>query len=157
MQSYHTKLLQLAKENFSDEVGILVDLHSWEIDVIIGKGNMVKMSWNMEAYAKLAYYRKNTLLFMHNHPSSGTFSGEDFKMFCKYPSLYMMTVVGNDGTVYVLQKLFNFEPNIALSYYFERANYYKSLGKLNDATLAMRDLLKEVFNYGLYYKRGVKV
>ena len=98
--------------------------------------------------------RKNSLLLMHNHPSTGTFSGEDFKTFCETDSLYIITVVGNDGSIYVLTKNVNFNKDEALSVYGRLTEKYKD--KPNNATLAMREILKNATRYNLSYKFGRK-
>ena len=101
IQELHQLTLREAQElnhmcNTNDmEVGILVDIHSWEYWVIKGKNpREVEIKNNLEAYGRLIGGYRNQLMFIHNHPSTGTFSGEDFKMFCYHSSLYMMTVVG---------------------------------------------------------------
>ena len=84
------------------EVGVLLDIHSWEYWVIDGsKPCEVLMRDNLEALQKMETARKYQLMFMHNHPSTGTFSGEDLKTFCNTESLYIMSVVGNDGSIYI--------------------------------------------------------
>lgn len=83
----------------------MINIIDWSAWLIIGNGNMVETKDNPDAYAVLKSSRKNTLLFMHNHPSTTTFSGTDFKTFCSNDSLYMITVVGNDGSVRALMKI----------------------------------------------------
>lgn len=85
------------------ETGILVDLHTWQYWIIHGKKvREVEMKNNKEAYEEFEKAKKNQMMFIHNHPSTGTFSGEDFKFFCMHEQFYMATVVGNNGTVYAL-------------------------------------------------------
>ena len=93
-------------------------------------------------------------MFMHNHPSTGTFSGEDFKFFCNNDSLYIITVVGNDGTVYVLAKTAYFDIKVLADYTMLAANYYNAGYIRNNGTLAIRDILKRANDYGLEYKKG---
>ncbi|MCM1243494.1 MAG: hypothetical protein NC314_11690 [Roseburia sp.] len=91
---------------------------------------------------------------MHNHPSTSTFSGADFKTFCNNDSLYLMTVVGNDGSIRVLTKQNGFDSNTALLYYIElvkKFNMYQ-----NNGTRAMKELLKNCGKIGLSYKVGRK-
>lgn len=83
--------------------------------------NKIEMKDNLDAYKKLKGNRKNTLLFMHNHPSTSTFSGEDFKTFCNNDSLYIITIVGNDGSVQTLTKTKSFDKAAALSFYHHLA------------------------------------
>lgn len=91
---------------------------------------------------------------MHNHPSTGTFSGEDFKTFCTNDSLYIMTVVGNDGSVYVLVKTKTFKKDVIVEYTKIAQKYYEMGYKRNNGTMAMREILKNASKYGIEYKKG---
>ncbi len=82
-------------------------------------------------------------------------SGEDFKTFCNNKSLYIITVVGNDGSVRALTKEKDFDANKALEYYFELA-IKKYINCKNNGELAMRELLKNSNKIGLSYKIGGK-
>lgn len=154
IQEQHKLLLEIAKKyNESNEVGILINIIDWSAWLIIGNGNMVETKDNPDAYAVLKSSRKNTLLFMHNHPSTTTFSGTEFKTFCSNDSLYMITVVGNDGSVRALIKESSFDANEALAYYNTLATVkYKNYS--NNGTLAMRELLKIVMKLGYFIKTG---
>lgn len=96
-------------------------------------------------------------MFMHNHPSTGTFSGEDFKTFCINDALYIMSVIGNDASVYLLIKKNDFNAEKALLSCGRLAkNYYEKGYINNNGTLAIQDILKDASNYGLIYKKGRK-
>lgn len=140
------------------EVGILVDIHSWEHFVIKGKSpRKVELKNDLKAYKKLISGYKNQLMFMHNHPSTGTFSGEDFKMFCLHNSLYIMTVIGNDSSVYILTKTFEFNADTAIADYIHLSMQYYNKGYINNnGTLAIKEILKNAKQYGLIYKKGRK-
>lgn len=162
IQQRHRELLKeaqkLCEENQSNqmEVAFLIDLHDWDNYWII-KGTeerIVKMGNNPQALQAMDIYPKNSLLLMHNHPSTGTFSGEDFKTFCNTDSLYIVTVVGNDGSVYLLIKDKEFDIANALEFYGDLTQKY--IGKRNNATLAMRELLRNADKVGLIYKKGRK-
>ncbi len=155
IQEQHKRLLETAKEyNDSNEVGILIDIINWDTWLIMGERNNIEMKHNPEAYEAMISHGKNTLMFMHNHPSTSTFSGTDFKTFCNYDSLYFMTVVGNDGSVWVLTKQNGFDSGAALSYYAELAKKYNMYK--NNGTRAMKELLKNCDKIGLSYKIGGK-
>ncbi len=164
IQALHKLVLKEAKNlnqlyNTSEmEAGILVDIHSWEHFVIKGQSlRKVELKNNLKAYKKLISGYKNQLMFMHNHPSTGTFSGEDFKMFCLHNSLYMMTVIGNDSSVYILTKTFEFNADKAIADYIHLSMQYYNKGyKNNNGTLAIKEILKNAKQYGLIYKKGRK-
>ena len=165
IQELHQLTLREAQElnqvcNTNDmEVGILVDIHSWEYWVIKGKNpREVEIKNNLEAYGRLIGGYRNQLMFIHNHPSTGTFSGEDFKMFCYHSSLYMMTVVGNDSSVYILIKSFEFDAEKAMMDYMRLSmKYYNEGYRNNNGTLAINEILKNANKYGLLYKKGRKL
>lgn len=154
MQEQHKLLLSISKEkNNSREVGILVDIINWDTWVILGEANEIETRSNPDAYKAMKESRKNTMMFMHNHPSTGTFSGTDFKTFCLNDSLYIMTVVGNDGSVRTLRKLNGFDGGEALAYYSMLATRkYKDYK--NNGTMAMRELLKNGTEIKIKYEIG---
>ncbi|MDD4851236.1 MAG: hypothetical protein PHO10_11155 [Gemmiger sp.] len=45
----------------------------------------------------------------HNHASELTFSPGDIRQFIKRPNLKVLTAVGNDGTVYTMEKTPDFD------------------------------------------------
>lgn len=136
------------------EVGILIDIHTWEYWIIHGSNNEVKINNNAEAYSRLEAAHKNQLMFMHNHPSTGSFSGADLKFFCNHDTLYIITAVGNDGTIYSLTKMSGF--NIAVLAEYERIalDFLKKGYKNNNGTLAMKEILRRSKEFGLQYKKG---
>lgn len=154
IQRMHQKLLAMSKEmNASKEVGIMIDIISWQIWSILGDANEVETKNNPDAYIALKSFRKNTLIFMHNHPSTGTFSGVDFKTFCDNDTLYAITVVGNDGSVFTLTKTAEFNKGKAFAYYHDLAmNTYKNY--VNNGTMAMKELLHHCDEIGLIYGKG---
>lgn len=156
IQEQHKRLLAISKEkNHSKEVGILIDIITWNTWVIMGEANEIETRNNPEAYKTMKESRKNTMMFLHNHPSTGTFSGTDFKTFCLNDSLYIMTVVGNDGSLKVLSKLSGFDGGEALAYYSNLATQkYKDYE--NNGTMAMRELLKNSDKIKVKYEMGGK-
>lgn len=154
VQEQHKRILSISKEkNDSKEVGILVDIIHWYAWVILGEANEIETRSNPDAYKAMKGSRKNSMMFMHNHPSTGTFSGTDFKTFCLNDSLYIMTVVGNDGNVRALIKLDGFDGGEALAYYSRLATQkYKDYQ--NNGTMAMRDLLKHSADIKIKYEIG---
>lgn len=152
IQQQHMRLLRKAKDdNHSCEIGILVDIIRWDTWIIIGESNNIEMKTNPEAYKAMITQGRNTMMFMHNHPSTGTFSGTYFKTFCNNESLYIMTVVGNDGSVKVLIKQNEFNSSDALLYYYDLVKKYNKYE--NNGARAMKELLKNCDKIGLVYVR----
>lgn len=160
IQQYHKEVLSRAqylnnRNNSKEmEVGMLVDLHTWNHWLIDGGTRVVEMKSNPVAYQYFLHASRNQLLFMHNHPSTGTFSGEDFKFFCLHDVFYIMTVVGNNGDIYVLRKKEEFDISVLAEYTKLANSYYEKGYTKNNGTLALRDILRNASKYGLEYKKG---
>lgn len=148
------KKLNLKYNSNRMEVGILIDIHTWEHWFIMGTNNEVSINNNPEAHYRLETAHKNQLMFMHNHPSTGTFSGADLKYFCNHDTLYIITALGNDGTIYSLTKTPEFNINILAEYERLALEYYKKGHKSNNGTLAMKEILSRAKEFGLQYKKG---
>lgn len=137
------------------EVGILLDVHTWDYWIVEGKKECaVDFRDSLEAFEVLTSARKNQLMMMHNHPSTGTFSGEDFKTFCNNDSIYVMTVIGNDASIYILVKTKDFDKNVLFEYARIAQKYYEMGYKQNNGTMAMKYILKNASKYGIEYKKG---
>ena len=163
IQEKHKELLKHAKDlcekhkSNSMEVVIIIDTHTWEDWIIEGKNDyIVEIDDNPEAKTVLDTNTKNSLMLLHNHPSTGTFSAVDLRAFCNNDSVYIMTAVGNDGSVYVLQKDIGFNPSRLLLEYGKLAEEYKAQGYKYNATMAVKHLLKNAENYNMIYKKGRK-
>lgn len=157
IQEAHKRLLQISKEeNNSEEVAVVIDIIQWEEEIVLGKGNRVHMEDNPNAYQMIVEYPKNTILVMHNHPSTSTFSGDDFKMFCDHNSIYIMTIVGNDGSVQVMEKAVNFDGQEIKVKYGQLAEKYKNMGYKNNGTMAMKYIIKHPAEFNILYKHGGK-
>lgn len=145
------------------EVGILVDIPNIS-NISIGqegsdywliKGKLprrVRMQDNPKALQTMETYERNRLLFMHNHPSGATFSGEDLRMFWTNDSIHTLTAVGNNGCIYLLQKGINFDKYKLSEDYHKIADANKD--KLNNGTIAVQQILDNAEKYDMLYKKG---
>lgn len=69
----------------------------------------------------------------------------------------MMTVIGNDSSIYILLKTFEFCAEKALTDYMHLSmKYYNNGYKNNNGTLTIKEILKNAHKYGLIYKKGRK-
>ena len=69
-------------------------------------------------------------------------------------AIYIMTVVGNDASVYVLVKTKDFNQNVLVEYAQVAQKYYEMGYKKNNGTMAMKYILKNASKYGIEYKKG---
>jgi len=151
IQEKHRQVLRSAarlnakyKSN-SMEVVLLINTHTWEEWVVEGKEErVVYMNDNLAANQAMDTSPKNSLMLLHNHPGTGTFSAEDIKTFCNTDSLYIITVVGNDGTIYLLKKENNFDSEKLLLAYGNLAEKYSRYS--NNATRAVAYILANASN-----------
>lgn len=69
-------------------------------DMIIGNNKSVYFT--EELVADLLLEPKNSIIMIHNHPSSSSFSSEDMVNLFKFESISDLVVVGHDKTMYTL-------------------------------------------------------
>lgn len=74
---------------------------------------------------------------MHNHPSTGIFSGADLKYFCNHDTLYIITAIGNNGIIYSLIKTSKFDIKILAEYERLALEFHKKGYKNNLSLLAV--------------------
>ena len=68
----------------------------------------------------------------------------------------MMSVVGNDATVYILVKTKDFNKRVLFEYAQIAQRFYEKGYKQNNGTMAMQYILKNASKYGIEYKKGRK-
>lgn len=88
----------------------------------------------------------------HTHPSGMTFSPSDIRGFALRENMRMLTAVGNDGTVYAIEKTAMFDRDRVLALFRGAEARLASLNEPQELQAAMRQLLKEAKQYGaLFY------
>ena len=106
IQEKHKSLLRIAQqENDSNEV-----LAVWRADVdravyVLGTEHHVNAASSPEAYGLFATSDAFSLMYLHNHPSTSKFSLYDIADFIRYRQLGLISVVTNQGNVYILKKM----------------------------------------------------
>ena len=93
---------------------------------------------------------------IHNHPSGMTFSPEDILGFASRDSMQMLTIVGNDGSVYALEKTAATDL-ISLKMAARTLNHTASDPTMPKTAVYnhVTDFLMEISQYGVqYYTRG---
>lgn len=109
--------LQYAKDsNDSNEVGVMLDKSNWNnYDTVLGEEKKVR--YNTDKMQKWQDEGNDNLILIHNHPSNHIFSDRDIFNFCKTQAVNTLIVVGNKGTIYLLQKLVDFDKFLLIQYY----------------------------------------
>lgn len=90
----------------------------------------------------------------HTHPSGMTFSPGDIRGFSNRENLRMLTAVGNDGTVYAIEKTSHFDRDGILNLFQDAEIRLASFQNPQDINDTMQQLLKEAKQYGAnFYAR----
>ncbi len=100
LQAAHRDLLRAVMDKpVGTEAGAVYTPDMRLIERKIGKEHQISIPQYAEPY-----------VFIHNHPSGLTFSISDIENFGTRFDLEIMTAVGNDGTIYFLQKIAEYSP-----------------------------------------------
>lgn len=109
MQKKHKELLKLAMEkNESNEVLFIDDLNFKSEVQILGDEFVVSPGKNPFAVSIVSHAERQSLIYLHNHPSTNTFSVGDIDTFACERAIKAISVVTNQGEVYILNKLDNY-------------------------------------------------
>lgn len=109
MRSKHKELLSVAKrQNNSNEVLFIENLDFNNEVRIFGNEFVVSPGKNPFAVSVIAHAERRSLVYLHNHPSTNTFSVGDIDTFVCEKAIKAITVVTNQGEVYILNKLDNY-------------------------------------------------
>jgi hypothetical protein len=153
MQSKHQELLRLAKEkNNSDEVLLINDLNFKSEIKLFGDEFKVSPVENPFAVSVISNADRQSLVYMHNHPSTNNFSVGDIDTFICEGAIKTMSVVTNQGEVYILNKMVGYEYNKARSL---MNKVYKSFDNEEfDNKEFVRRFLKQCDQGGIEYAKS---
>lgn len=105
MQRKHKELLRIAKnENDSNEVLLINDLEFKSEVSVLGGEFKVSPGENPFAVSVVSNAKRQSLIYLHNHPSTNNFSVGDIDTFVCESAIKTISVVTNQGEVYVLNK-----------------------------------------------------
>ena len=90
----------------------------------------------------------------HTHPSGMTFSPNDIRGFATRENMQMLTAVGNDGTVYAIEKTSHFDRDGILDLFQDAEIRLASFQNPQDINDIMQKLLKEAKQYGANFYAG---
>lgn len=95
------KILQHGLNNGTESL-ICLDKTSGNIISKMLTGNKNSVGFSQDLIAELLLAKKNSIIMIHNHPSSSSFSSTDIVTLFKFNSISDLIVVGHDKTVYTL-------------------------------------------------------
>lgn len=153
MQTKHKELLKLAKQrNDSDEVLFIDDL-SFKSEVqILGDEFSVSPGKNPFAVSIIMNAKRQSLVYLHNHPSINNFSIADIDTFICEGAIKVMTVVTNQGEVYALNKTAKYDYNKARHIMAETLNSFTD-GEIDNHEF-VKQFLKNCDKGGIEYEKS---
>lgn len=133
-------------EDIRTEVGAVFNMRMERIsEVTVGERNHICLLSPNEAYISI-----------HSHPDSLIFSAKDLQIFAANLNMQMMSVVGNDGTIYILQRTDDYDGFLFLKDFSEVQTRLKRLAeenKPNEYVAEIASFLERSEEYGTRFDR----
>lgn len=148
LQNEHKKLLiSISGKPKGTEAGATYSLQMKPLHKVVGQDRAARVHIPKE---------KEPYIAMHTHPTGGTFTHTDLNLFARDEHMRMLTAVGNNGTVYAVEKLKSFAVKKFDLYRVEvlsrHEHYLESPDKYADY---IQDFLKGIDVCGIrYYTAG---
>lgn len=153
MMSKHKELLYVAKtQNNSNEVLFIENLDFSNEVRILGDEFVVSPGKNPFAVSVIANAKRQSLVYLHNHPSTNTFSVGDIDTFVCEMAIKAISVVTNQGEVYILNKLDNYSFDGTRKLLTEIYNSYPD-GEIDDKDF-VKKFLKRCREGGIEYAKS---
>lgn len=149
----HKSILRISqKDNNSDEVLCLYSVTQNGAVYVKGDTFHVDPSNNQEAYGMFVRAHRNDLWYLHNHPSTNKFSMADIQTFVRYSQIGGMSVVTNQGEIYIIYKTEKYDYNKIARIFTDSVMSYKQENSTHDDAVNM--FLKKCAKGGVCYARG---
>ncbi len=149
-------LLFSSRENDSNEVAITCDLEGenplMEYGIAFGGETDVDVCSDTRSYHILHSGKKATVILIHNHPSTKTFSLVDLQFLLIYTRIKMLIVVSNQGKIHYIQKMEEFDRKAAVELLKECVDEYNMGKKVTERYKASLAFLVRCSEVGLFYK-----
>lgn len=99
LEKTHLKVLERGKETGTEHLSLINKSDGLPAfkDLSGGKSSV---EFTPELVDKLKKSPKNSIIMVHNHPGSSSFSSDDLKVLNNFDSIYSMTVEGHNGRKY---------------------------------------------------------
>ena len=143
-------MISISRKPLGTEAGATYDLSMKPLHKVIGEDKAAKVFIPKETVPHIA---------MHTHPTGGTFTHTDLRLFAKDDNMKMLTAVGNNGAVYAVEKTDKYR-------YVEFMQYMSMVEKRHPRYLKspieygefMQDFLGGIDSYGIkYYTTGTQM
>ncbi len=120
VQQAHKKLLRFAKEqNDSNEVSCFLDLtNGMQSEFVKGDQTSIDFEASAECYHWIRTKPEKSLMLLHNHPGQSYFSDRNIATFLLNQSIGAMSIVTNQGKVWVISKGNKYNPKAAYDEFY---------------------------------------
>lgn len=150
-QSAHQAVLRAAQtENDSDEVALAYNLYTCEEVMVLGDAAHVDLEGNISFRVLQSNAYARELVILHNHPTTATFSLADIDYFIANDYIGTMSVVTNQGEIYVLHKTDRYAYDRIKAIEMDLVRQYT----LEEQRWIVRDFLTKCWEGGVAYVRG---
>lgn len=154
LQQEHKNILRIAKdENNSNEVGVLYNTYTGQRMQKFGTENSLDMDEGTDSAVLRHDALVNELVLLHNHPSTETFSLADIDYFLADVYMGLVSVVTNQGSIYILQKSEKYDYKKSYNILLSLVEKYS----LSQQQLIADEFLKICNEGGVIYGKGRKV
>lgn len=146
LQEAHRELLRSVQDKpAGTEAGAIYSPDMRLIERRIGKeaGHGISMPHSSGPY-----------VLIHNHPGGMTFSETDIKSFISRFDMSLLTAVGNDGSVYAVQKTDDYAAADFLKAFSREVVRLTQAGSAEEYAALMNEFLKEAGKYGVQFITG---
>lgn len=164
LNEMHTDLNSFMLYNKKEQLKLLSISNNKVLGEQVGKIDTISLS--KEIISKLKNGKNNDIIFLHNHPSTTTFSKEDIRKIVDFKSVRALTLECSDGSKYILQRG-NLKSSMLnkMGFDFKYDDIYNKVARkypeLDDEVKIydvwddfLNDVNKEVSNsYGMIYER----
>ena len=150
IQKEHKEILRISQtENESNEILTIMTVDGKHMVRIHGDEFEVDPSENVEAISLFTRAQPKELMYLHNHPSLNIFSMADIDTFVCESKIVLLSVVTNQGNVYILYK------NERYDYTLTRKFLIYLYKKYNGASEKMiNTFLKQSERVGITYEKS---
>lgn len=155
VQSLAKEVLRLSKENNdSNEVAITCCLKNADIlyGVAYGDEHSVNVLADTDSYHIIMTEQHVTVVMLHNHPSTQTFSIEDLLFLLFYANIKMLVLISNQGVLHYLLKDDNYDELAAKKFAISYATKIRAAEDFDSMYEITLDMLKNCREIGLIYK-----
>lgn len=157
MRQLARDVLSLSKEfNDSNEVAIICDIDADmpldEYGISYGTEHSVQITSDTLSNHILTSADSVSVVVLHNHPSSQTFSLEDIRFFLVYSTVAVISVVSNQGTVHYLYKDRQYDFHKAFALFKKVAVKVSENPTVKEYYDLALSFLKQCGEVGLFYK-----